>query len=210
MHTHIAKGLQRHSEAIRKALGRYNTEASKLTLPHPELGWKQIIDYTFLAEFDLLRLSCTDVHSALWAQPGHREATIKYLEVMRAHEEIRRLNVEHLHLRTHIRDEEALYLQTIDRIKDAQPALAAELTKRWTLRSMVNSIHQGRLDRIEALPGYTGTHGVGVAVQGCRNEPSRLVDEILSREMENVGIADEEDVLRQTEGITDFITHITD
>jgi hypothetical protein len=210
MRTQIAKGLQKRSEAIRKALGRYNAEASRLTPPRPELGWKQIVDYTFLAEFDLLRHSRTDIRSALWAQPGHREATIKYLEVMRAHEEIRRLNVEHLHLRTHIRDEEALYLRTIDQVKDARPGLAAELTKRWTLRSMVNLIHQGRLNRTEALSGYTGTHGIGVAVQGCRNEPPPLVDDILSREMENVGIADEEEVLRQTEGITDFITHITD
>jgi hypothetical protein len=210
MRTQIAKGLQKRSEAIHKALGWYNAEASRLTLPHPKLGWKQIVDYTFLAEFDLLCHSRTNIHSALWAQPGHREATIKYLEVMRTCEEIQRLNVEYLHLRMHIHDEEALYLRTIDPVKDAQPALATELTKQWTLRCMVNLIHRGCLNCTEALSGYTGTHGVGVAVQGCHNESEHLVDEILSREMENVGIMDEEEVSRQTEGITDFITHIPD
>jgi exonuclease VII small subunit len=50
----IGKALQRRSEAIKNALNRYNVQAAKLTPPRPSLSWKEIVDYSFLGEFDLL------------------------------------------------------------------------------------------------------------------------------------------------------------
>ena len=53
----IGKTLQWHSEAIRTALGKYNAQAVKLTPPCPTLTWKEVVDYSFLTEFNILRLS---------------------------------------------------------------------------------------------------------------------------------------------------------
>ena len=75
----IGKALQRRSEAIRKALDRYNTQAARLDPPRPALSWKEIIDYTFIGEFDLLRHSRDDIRSTPWTQPARREATLKFL-----------------------------------------------------------------------------------------------------------------------------------
>jgi hypothetical protein len=210
MCTHIAKALQRHSETIHRALAEYNMEALKLTPPHPKLTWKQIVDYTFLAEFDMLRNSCTDIRSELWTQPARREATIKHLEIERARDEIQCLNLEIRRVRTRIHDETLQAQSVIDKLRDTQPALAAELAKRTSLRSMVNAIHIGRLNRTESLDGFSGMPGIGVAVVRVNEGDFALVDEVLNRELENVHIVDDEEVERQVEGMTDFMSHITD
>jgi hypothetical protein len=51
---HIAKALQVQSKAIWSALHRYNLAASALDLPRQHLSWEEVIDYTFLANFDIL------------------------------------------------------------------------------------------------------------------------------------------------------------
>ncbi|KAG2122419.1 hypothetical protein BD769DRAFT_1629231 [Suillus cothurnatus] len=71
----ISKALQCCSEAIHNALSQYNTQAAAL-VP------------LFLGEFDLLRQSCSDIHSLDWTKPAHHEATAKYFKIQRAHEEI--------------------------------------------------------------------------------------------------------------------------
>ncbi|KAI6126083.1 hypothetical protein EDD16DRAFT_1690754 [Pisolithus croceorrhizus] len=48
---HIAKALQTHSTAIKM------------------LRWEQVIEYTFLADFDLLRDMCEDISQHPWAHP---------------------------------------------------------------------------------------------------------------------------------------------
>lgn len=92
MRKQIAKALQRRSEAIRNALSKYNEQA--VLCSRPTLTWKEVVDYGFLAEFDLLRHSRNDIRDRKWAQPAYREATIKYLTLCRAREELQRLDVE--------------------------------------------------------------------------------------------------------------------
>ena len=58
---HIAKALQAHSQAIHTALGNYNT-ATRL-LKKQELKWDDVVEYAFLAEFDLLCDSREDVRN---------------------------------------------------------------------------------------------------------------------------------------------------
>ncbi|KAG1733158.1 hypothetical protein EDB19DRAFT_1639857, partial [Suillus lakei] len=53
--------LQQHSETICKAIARYNVQAAALNPPCDKISWKDIADYSFLAEFDLLQHSCNDV-----------------------------------------------------------------------------------------------------------------------------------------------------
>ncbi|KAG1781180.1 hypothetical protein EV702DRAFT_963120, partial [Suillus placidus] len=62
----IGKALQHRSEAIHNAINRYNTQAAALNPPRPKLSWKDIAEYSFLGEFDLLRHSCTDIRKLDW------------------------------------------------------------------------------------------------------------------------------------------------
>ncbi|KAG2752758.1 hypothetical protein P692DRAFT_20723416, partial [Suillus brevipes Sb2] len=50
----ISKALQRCSDAIQNAIICYNTQAALLVPPRPKLTWKDIVEYSFLGEFDLL------------------------------------------------------------------------------------------------------------------------------------------------------------
>ncbi|KZP05529.1 hypothetical protein FIBSPDRAFT_673874, partial [Athelia psychrophila] len=55
MRKHISKALQSRSQAICTALERYNTAARALSPPRQQLEWSDVVDYAFLADFDILR-----------------------------------------------------------------------------------------------------------------------------------------------------------
>ncbi|TFY75526.1 hypothetical protein EWM64_g8487 [Hericium alpestre] len=65
MHTSIWKALKKWGTAICNAIKRYNELAQQLNPPAPALEWKDVVNYTFVSEFDLLRhsYSRTDITS---------------------------------------------------------------------------------------------------------------------------------------------------
>ena len=58
---HIAKALQAHSQAIWNALEWYNAAATMLSLPRSTLCWDKVVQYAFLANFDLLQETHQDI-----------------------------------------------------------------------------------------------------------------------------------------------------
>ncbi|RDB19588.1 hypothetical protein Hypma_013286 [Hypsizygus marmoreus] len=216
----IGKALQRRSEAIRNALARYNTQAARLDPPRPALSWKEIVDYTFLGEFDLLRHSRADIRSEPWAQPARREATVKYFKLCRAREEIVCLNVEIRRLRTSIQDEATHFETTASLLAMSNPPLCAELRRKSSLRAAINAIHIRRLDAIERQPYFTGLRGVGIrlgsseslAVSGHQDtgcDDSLAMDgENSIAENDNDEVGDDGD--RELERITEFVLTLTD
>ena len=102
---HIAKALQSRSQAIRTALDSYNTAAHALTPPRQQLEWKQVIEYAFLADFDLLRDARQDISHRPWATPAGRLAMDLYYKISRAQEEVDRLDIEVRRVATYLRDE---------------------------------------------------------------------------------------------------------
>ncbi|KAG2738887.1 hypothetical protein P692DRAFT_201842716 [Suillus brevipes Sb2] len=157
----IGKALQRRSEAIRNAIKRYNIQAVALNPPRPKISWKDIADYSFLGEFDLLRHSRNDIRTDDWAKPAHREATTKYFKLCRAREELARLNVEIRRLRTFIHFEQSQVTTVIEDLRRSDATLGDELQRRWRSRAAINAVHLHRLDRIECLPGFSGLRGIG-------------------------------------------------
>ncbi|KAG1758477.1 hypothetical protein EDD22DRAFT_783884, partial [Suillus occidentalis] len=127
LHQQIGKALQQRSEAMRNALNQYNTQAAALIPPRPQLTWKDIVEYSFLGEFDLLRQSRSDVCTLDWTKPTHREATVKHFKIQCAHEEIQRLNIEIRQLRTAIHDEEVKVNTTIDTLLISDQLVGLEL-----------------------------------------------------------------------------------
>ncbi|KAG1730167.1 hypothetical protein EDD22DRAFT_1011782 [Suillus occidentalis] len=151
MRKHIAKALQARSAAIKTALNRYNTAARALSPPRQSLKWEEVVEYAFLADFDLLRDSRNDVSQHPWASPSTRQATDLYFKTCRAREEITRLNVE----------AEVLY-----------PVLAHQINLRRRVRSRFNSRHLQRLQDIATLPGFSGILAPGVCTSNDAGDSS--------------------------------------
>ncbi|KAF8220090.1 hypothetical protein L208DRAFT_1335776, partial [Tricholoma matsutake] len=80
----IGKALQHHSEAIKNALNRYNTQAAKLNPPHPALTWKEIVNYSFIGEFDALQHAQADIRDRPWTHTACHEAMTKYFKLCHA------------------------------------------------------------------------------------------------------------------------------
>ncbi|KAF7977125.1 hypothetical protein HWV62_4742 [Athelia sp. TMB] len=159
----IWKALKVRSKAVQSALDRYNAVAPLMKPPAPKLEWKQIMDYVFISEFELLKYlrSHRDITNEPWSRPVYREATTKFFKLRGAHEELVRVNVEARRLRTSIRDEHLLYESHIARLEPSDALLAAELRARYATRRRVNALHNRKLDKLEALPGFTGICGPG-------------------------------------------------
>lgn len=124
--------LKTRANAIQNALNRYNKYAAQLNPPHPALQWEQIVEYSFLAEFDLLRETDSKMQSKRWANPSYHHASTQFIEQHRANEEIRRLNVEVGRLLTKIRDDGIDYPQAIAQLQSDDSPFAAELQRHWT------------------------------------------------------------------------------
>ncbi|EGO04495.1 hypothetical protein SERLA73DRAFT_25601, partial [Serpula lacrymans var. lacrymans S7.3] len=138
--SHISKGLQRRSEAICDAINCYNVQADLLNPPRPKISWKDIANFTFLGEFNLLRDARTDICMQDWTKPANRAACVKYFKLCRAREEIVRLNVEMCCLQTAIYNEENKVTQVIQELNLSNPMLGGELKQQWLWHSAVNQV----------------------------------------------------------------------
>jgi hypothetical protein len=161
----ISKALQWRSEAIRKAIVRYNTQAAALSPSRTTISWKDITCYTFLGEFDFLCHSRTNVQDYEWSKPAVREATVKFFRLCRAQEEIVCLNIEVRRLRTAIHDEEQKTSKAIAALLISDPLLGLEAQWLYHSCAAVNAVHLHRVDKIEKLHGYSGQGGIGIHIK---------------------------------------------
>ncbi|KAG1831413.1 hypothetical protein F4604DRAFT_1946633 [Suillus subluteus] len=146
---HIAKALQTRSAAIRSALNTYNNIASAMFPPRQILKWDEVVEYAFLADFDLLRNARVDVSQTPWSSPAARSAMDLHFKMCRAQEEISRLNVEVCE----------------DQLKATSPALAHQVAIHRNIRGRFNSRHLKCLHDISKLPGFSGTVVPGVSAR---------------------------------------------
>ncbi len=58
------------------------------------LKWEDVIEYTFLSEFDLLKNTTEDIRENPWANSAIREASDAYYRIIHAQEEVHRLNIK--------------------------------------------------------------------------------------------------------------------
>ncbi|KAG0705260.1 hypothetical protein DFH29DRAFT_800641, partial [Suillus ampliporus] len=93
---HIGKAIKAWSKAIASALNEYNNLVPLMTPPTPCLQWNDIVHYSFLSEFELLKHSHSqqDILCKPWMVPGNHEVAAKYFKLKHAYEELQRLNVE--------------------------------------------------------------------------------------------------------------------
>ncbi|KAG1854936.1 hypothetical protein DFJ58DRAFT_716274 [Suillus subalutaceus] len=199
----ISKALQCRSEAIRNALGQYNTQATALVPPRPQLTWKDIVEYSFLGKFDLLRQSRSDIRSLDWTKPAHREATVKYFKIQCTREEIQRLNVEIRRLRTAIYDEELTVNATIEVLLTSNRPVGLEL-----------QLHLFRLDQIASQSNFSGTRGIDIpaVIHASNNqaESETAASNILASEQSDGDILEHEEEARTVEDFADFLASVAD
>ena len=125
--------------------------------PCHELHWDEVVKYTFLSEFDLLRDSRQDVSRRPWAMPAAHLTMDWYFKKCRAVEEIQRLNIKIRRLLTHIQDEDWHLHRCEEYMKPINILLAHQIATRHNNRSRFNALHLQRLHHISQLPGFTGT-----------------------------------------------------
>ncbi|KAI0671594.1 hypothetical protein C8Q78DRAFT_1019556 [Trametes maxima] len=157
--TSIWKALKTRGKAIRAALKKYNVLALQMSPPAPALLWKDVVTYSFIGEFDLLRnaYSRRDILASLWTTPRNREVAVKYFKILRAREELKRVDHEVCRLETSIELERREYELAIHGAATCDTDLASELRARSHSRRRVQTVHIACVAKLRTLPGYTGT-----------------------------------------------------
>ena len=151
---------------MRNALERYNKLAVKQSPPRPTLQYSEVLSYATLGDFDLLKHSRHEVLARPWSNTMHRQMAVKYFKLLRAREEITRLNVEVRRLQAWVDSEATEIKQIATELSAQNPPLSAELQVLFHRQHHVNNQHQLRLQRIYDLEGYSGVrpiveHGTG-------------------------------------------------
>ncbi|KAF8169554.1 hypothetical protein K438DRAFT_1909486 [Mycena galopus ATCC 62051] len=169
---HIAKALQARSKAVRAAIERYNTAASAMTPQKPALEWDDVVEYAFLADFDLLRDAREDIRGETWAQPAGRAAMDQHFKLLRADEEILRLNVEIRRFVTYMGDEEAFLVREEGRLREeGKEGLAHQVALARMERAQFTTLHMSRLVKLSKEPSFTGDIVPGVSISRERHTP---------------------------------------
>ena len=129
--------------------------ATAMVPPRRQLRWDEVVEYTFLSEFNLLRDTRQDVSHRPWTTPAGRQAMDSYFKRHRAEEEIAQLNIEIHRLVTYIRDEEH-YLQACeDALKVQHPGLAHQISVKRNIHGHFHRSHIQTLHTISQLPGFS-------------------------------------------------------
>ncbi|KAK7060534.1 hypothetical protein VNI00_001300 [Paramarasmius palmivorus] len=147
----ITHALRARSEAIKKALARYNTVALQMRPKKRTLAWEEVIHLVTVAELDLLKDTHLDLSKTPWADPEKREVVRLHFSVLRAHEEIKRLHVEAKRLVTYMLDDHADYHLAIQSLKTSDYELASELERRHKYRLQIHARIAWRLAQTAQL-----------------------------------------------------------
>lgn len=167
LHKHIGNALKARSKAVQTALLNYNVAAQALIPPRAPLSWDNIMEYAFLADFDLLSDTHSDVRLKVWAKPASQVLMDQHFKMERAREEIMRLNVEIPRLTTYIHDEEAFLLQHEQSLLQSDPHLSQQLCFHRLKLIRSNDLHIHRIQKLATLSGFCGTIAPGTALDNA-------------------------------------------
>ena len=141
---------------------QYNAAAK--ALGRRTLEFDEVVDYAFLANFDLLRDTRQDISTCPWASPTARLAINTYFKLCRAEEEVICLNVEIHCMVTYLVDEER-YLRACEALyQDTHPMLVHQISRYHAICSRFTQLHLRSLEKISCLPGFNGTVTPGISM----------------------------------------------
>lgn len=142
----------------------YNKAAKALIPPRRTLQWSEVVEYAFLADFDLLRDTRQDIQLRPWAKPAARMAMDMYFKTQRAKEEIRRLNIEIRRVITYIRDEDIFLRAQESAVRLTDPLLAHQIHLYQNERGRFNEAHMQCFRATAKLHGFSGSLHPGTAI----------------------------------------------
>lgn len=122
-----------------------------------QLEWEEVVSYSFLGQFDLLRDARQDVRAKTWATPAGRHAMDTFYKNLRADEEITRCTLEARRLLTYMQDEERYLKAAYLFHRDENPDIAYQIRRRLRYRKRLHEEHRRRIEAIRRLPGYDGS-----------------------------------------------------
>lgn len=154
MRKHLANALKSRSKSIQAAIEAYNTAARALSPPREELSWDEILEFSFLSEFDILRDACTDVREKKWATQKNRLLMQQFFKLLSAESELTRLHTEIRRMVTYMEDEDCAHHLAAERVASSDPALALQIRLQGNMRSRFNCIHRQRFWAITKLKGF--------------------------------------------------------
>ncbi|THU79171.1 hypothetical protein K435DRAFT_875809 [Dendrothele bispora CBS 962.96] len=169
---HMGQALKSRSQAIRTALDQYNAAAASLKPPKPALTWEQIVECTFLSDFDLLCDTREDIRERPWSRPRERKAMDRYFKVLRACEEIKCLNIEIRRVATFLHNEDVFLRRRETEVAADNPALSHQIELHRRCRGHYNTNFWSQLLKITKLLGFTGTLLCGVGPLSAQVEKS--------------------------------------
>lgn len=164
--------MSARSQAIRTSLERYNTAAASLRPPRSPLSWDDVVEYAFLADFDLLRDTREDIRLRPWAKPAARLTMDSFFKIERAREEIERLNIEIRRVITHMRDEDKFLQRKESVVRQMDPSLAHQIHILRMGKGRFIDVHRHRFSQLSRLPGFTGNLSYGVSINRALHEVS--------------------------------------
>ncbi|KAJ7620205.1 hypothetical protein FB45DRAFT_980923 [Roridomyces roridus] len=149
MRKHVAKSLQARSKAVRSAVARYNAAAAAVTPPRESVDIEKVLEYAFLADFDLLRHSHHGVEGQYWARPAYRAIMNRWFRLERAREEITRLDIEIPRFVTWMRDEGVFLRKHEGALRRTEGKTEEEVERDYELALHVEEyrMRRGRFDQ---------------------------------------------------------------
>ncbi|KAI6004580.1 hypothetical protein EDC04DRAFT_2871794 [Pisolithus marmoratus] len=160
---HISKAISRHSATICTTLERYNRLAPHQRLPCPRLDYADVIGYSLLGEFSLLKHSCYEVLEKLWALLDNCEMMTKYYK---------------LRLQAWLDYDGEKMKVAAQGFRDlGSLGLASKMESMYTERACINDFHRAWLQKIYEMPGYTGHRPIGAQLRVVRDGASHEDEE---------------------------------
>ncbi|KAI6033764.1 hypothetical protein BKA83DRAFT_4486842 [Pisolithus microcarpus] len=162
LHKHIAKALKACTVVICTALDCFSTTTHACSPPYPQLTFEEVVEYTFLADFDLLcNATCEDISQCPWASPAAHAAMDQYFKVCHAEEEIKCLNVKICCIITYLCDKDHCMRACIAKLQVSHPPLTHQVQLYHNIQAKFTNHHFCLLIEIICLPRFTGTTLLG-------------------------------------------------
>ncbi|KAF8230523.1 hypothetical protein L208DRAFT_1281425, partial [Tricholoma matsutake] len=105
------------------------SSASATSPPQPNLSWNDVVEYAFLADFDLLWENRQDVRDCPWTKPAFCVVIDQYYKLEHACKEIQHLNIEIPRLITYIQDEDRFLCSKVAEVMEVNSGLAWQVEK---------------------------------------------------------------------------------
>ncbi|KAE9401183.1 hypothetical protein BT96DRAFT_938043 [Gymnopus androsaceus JB14] len=153
MRKHIAQSLKSCSKSIQNAITSYNEAAAALSPPRRKITWDEIVDFSYLSEFNILRDTAEDVRERKWATPQNRLLMTRFFKFIQAEEELAWVHVEVKRLLTYMVDEEERVCGKAKEVEAEDPALAC---------SFVSTGRNGLIQLLAQIPAVCHYQAEGV------------------------------------------------